>query len=315
MSEEVNSIELSNYGDRKEIKELANRLRVMMPGGQKYTESEALTLAQIAIAHDLDPFNGEVWLIKDDTSGKVYGALVGIKGHRKHAKRQANYWGEFNRVVEVEKYNAPAGSIVYEYLLYDDKTLGSHQKLLDSYIKSGMKLSEVIEYLGRPPATIGIGIWSPGDKSKMKPVQCAMFRAEKDALKRRFDVKFRIELNGQSMALSSADEELNVEEIENEYDTIIDSEFNDEPLGEDELLEELGYDVAPQTGKSLGDELVELKLCENIHSATNLIKKLSLDNVEHDKALEMVRAYRGWRDMGDTPDNAAKAVLSGKYPK
>src|SRR3990172_6566782 len=81
------------FGSRDEIKELADRLVKMMPGGQNYTPSEALTLAQIAVAHDLDPFNGEVWLIKNEETGKVYGALIGLKGHRKHAKKQADYWG------------------------------------------------------------------------------------------------------------------------------------------------------------------------------------------------------------------------------
>ena len=66
------------FGSRDEIKELADRLVKLMPGGQNYTPSEALTLAQIAVAHDLDPFNGEVWLIKNEETGKVYGALIGL---------------------------------------------------------------------------------------------------------------------------------------------------------------------------------------------------------------------------------------------
>ena len=55
------NVSLTKFGDREEIRELADRLKMMMPGGVQYTQTEALTLAQIAVAHDLDPFNGEAW--------------------------------------------------------------------------------------------------------------------------------------------------------------------------------------------------------------------------------------------------------------
>src|SRR3990167_3118322 len=178
------------FGSRDEIKELADRLVKMMPGGQNYTPSEALTLAQIAVAHDLDPFNGEVWLIKNEETGKVYGALIGLKGHRKHAKKQADYWGVgsnggFERVVDpvkIKAYGAVETSIVFEYKIMDKVTLDAYTDSLGKLIKAGIPFEAAQKQLGPAPLTLGVGIWTQGDKTKMKPAHCAMFRAEKDAL-------------------------------------------------------------------------------------------------------------------------------------
>ena len=241
------NVSLTKFGDRDEIRELAERLKMMMPGGVQYTQAEALTLAQIAVAHDLDPFNGEAWLIKDNESGKVYGALIGIKGHRKHAKRQSNYWGwgmngGFERVTDPRKlaeYNVQETAIVYEYKIMDEVTLEAYTKNLTNMTKGGIPLEVAQKIMGPAPITLGVGVWTAGERTKMKPHQCAMFRAEKDALKRRFDVKFRVEIEGQIIPAEFAeeDQELEAERLEAEYET----GNGDEPRDPADILEELGY--------------------------------------------------------------------------
>ena len=228
-----------NFGDRDEIKELSERIQKMLPGGINYTAKEALTLAQISVAHDLDPFNGECWLIKKGTT--VYGALIGIKGHRKHAKKQSDYWGEFIRVPKVETYNAPPDSIVYEYHLHDDVTLEKYTNRIERLVKIGYDLEAAQKIVGNPPSTLGIGIYEKGESTKMKPAQCAMFRAEKDALKRRFDVQFRVNIDGQEIPVTAngdGDDEMYADEIEAEY--------SEEPRDQDEVLYELGFDNSPE---------------------------------------------------------------------
>ena len=64
------SNQLATFGDRDDVKEMGERLQKMMPGAVRYNESEALTVAQLAVAHGLDPFNGEIWGIKAE-NGKV----------------------------------------------------------------------------------------------------------------------------------------------------------------------------------------------------------------------------------------------------
>ena len=239
-----NQIVVSQFGSRDEVKELAERVQKMLPGGQNYTQSEALTLSQIAVAHDLDPFNGEVWLIKGN-DGKVYGALIGIKGFRKHAKKQANYWGfgsngGFERVTDPKKmaeYKAPDGAIVYEYRIMDDVTSAAYAKSVTAMYKAGMPLEAIQQMFGPPPVTLGVGVWTPGEQTKMKPHQCAMYRAEKDALKRRFDVQFRLMVDGQVVEVKpNGDEELEADEVEGEYE-----EYVDEARDESEIMEELGF--------------------------------------------------------------------------
>ena len=47
--------------DKQQLAEVNNRIKVMLPGGSKLSNEERFALAQIAVAHQLDPFNGEVW--------------------------------------------------------------------------------------------------------------------------------------------------------------------------------------------------------------------------------------------------------------
>ncbi len=252
---------LAQYGSRNEIRELANRIRLMLPGGQKYTDAEALTLAQISIAHDLDPFNGECWLIKDEKNGRVYGALIGIKGQRKHAKRQSNYWGQsgnggFTRITDpkrLEEYGAATDDVCFEYRISDEATLNSYAGVLERFTRLGFPLETAQKMAGALPVTIGVGIWKRGEQTKMKPAQCAMFRAEKDALKRRFDVHLRMELPGQSLPLLAAEEEqeLSVEAAEAEYSEKLEHDGKaEEPHRDpDEIMAELGFDPgAPVEG-------------------------------------------------------------------
>ena len=98
--QKTNGGQLAPFGDRTDIREIAERLRLTMPGGKKLAAEEATALAQISVAHGLDPFNGEAWFIPGS------GVMVGIKGLRKAARKQlrkehgegANFWTTFERV-------------------------------------------------------------------------------------------------------------------------------------------------------------------------------------------------------------------------
>lgn len=317
--EEIKGIDLANFGAREDVKELSERIRSMLPGGAKYTLEEARTLAQISVAHDLDPFNGECWLLKNQKSGEVLGALIGIKGHRKHAKRQSAYWGDFHRIVDPTEYNAPERSIVYEYHIRDEVTMEAFTRRLESLAKLGYSLEEAQKMVGKAPVTVGIGIWEPGEKTKMKPAQCAMFRAEKDALKRRFDVKFKIELDGGTIPLQTADfeDEPDADELEAEYSDMA------EPRDTDEIIAELGYgpNGEVEDKPTLGDDatieraIVDAGYAKNIHAAKAALKHCNIHDLTEAELLEWMRLYRGWRDKGDSVEEAAKAANEGYVPK
>lgn len=192
---------LAQYGNTADIKLLAERIKYMMPGNKKYTDSDALMLAQLSLAHGLNPFNGETWLIIDN-SGRSLGALIGIKGLRKQAKRQSNYWGVgknggFRRILleeELAEYGATPDDVCCVYTICDDHTQGKWIEGLKELRAAGFDQDDAHAMMGEMPTTYGVGIYKKGERTKMKPIQAAMFRAEKDALKRRFDVQFDVML-------------------------------------------------------------------------------------------------------------------------
>jgi len=179
---------LTPYQSKDEVRDLASRLQISMPSGTKLTQSEAIALAQLGLAHGLDPFNGEVWLIPDS------GLMVGIKGLRKCADRQATregtiYWGDPHQVPPAN-YNADEKAVVYEYLLRDSRNTQAWARSIHELTTAGVPYKEAIEMLGQSPVVIGIGIATPGEKSRMPLHQRARKRAEADAIKQRFNVDF-----------------------------------------------------------------------------------------------------------------------------
>jgi len=188
----MDSNSLAMYGSRDQIKELANRLQKMMQGAAHFTEGEALAVAQIAIAHGLDPFNGEVWGIKyQNKSGEWVwaGTMVGVKGLRKAARRQGNFWTEFRRV-EPQTYSQPVSAVVWECHLRDTDRIQAYGKGINALTSSGMPYTDAVQMLGPAPVYVGVGIANPEEKSKMSIHARAKKRAEADAIKQAYDVSF-----------------------------------------------------------------------------------------------------------------------------
>ena len=188
-----NGSALALFGRRDDIRELGDRLVKLMPGGQSLTSSEALAVAQVAVAHNLDPFNGEVWGLKSK-DGKWYGVTIGIKGLRKKARDQAasestTFWTELV-LVDPAKYNADKSAIVYECILRDTVTMQAWGKSINILTTGGVPYKEAIEMLGKAPQVVGFGVATPNERSKMGIHERARKRAEAAAIKQRFDVKF-----------------------------------------------------------------------------------------------------------------------------
>lgn len=190
----IESTDLQAFGGRDPIKEIAARLQIMMPNAQKLTQPEAMAVAQVAFAHGLDPFNGEVWGIKGNN--EWYGVMVGIKGLRKGAKREADkqggvYWFEEPKQVDPKKYNVDKpNAICYEMVLRDSVTTQAWAKTLNMMTTSGVPYAEAVQMLGKSPCTVGVGIADPSERSKMGLHARAKKRAEADALKVRYSLEF-----------------------------------------------------------------------------------------------------------------------------
>jgi len=228
--------DLMLYGKSDDILALANRLQQTIPGGRKLTKEEALSLSQLSVAHGLDPFNGEAWIIPGS------GLMVGIKGLRKAARRMAEseggvYWID-PRLVEPALYGQPKDAIVYEFRLRDTVTLGAWSKTINTLTSSGMPYKEAIEVVGPPPVVLGVGIATVDERSKMGIHQRARKRAEADAIKQRYSVDFA---------------------VFTEDDNVIEGELREPTNGsgksELQILSELGFDSEPpQVEEKQGEE-------------------------------------------------------------
>lgn len=179
--------------DHEAIARMREALCKLMPGGQRYEPDEAEAIAHIAVGHGLDPFNGEVWGIKGNNN-KWYGVMVGIKGLRKHARNQmaeadGSYWIQKVRV-DPSKYGFSQNHRVYECHLYDTVTTQAYTHAVSDLRKAGVPYEDVIKMLGTAPKVVGVGVYVPGEHTKMTPDAVAMKRCEADALKQRFDVQW-----------------------------------------------------------------------------------------------------------------------------
>jgi hypothetical protein len=196
---------ISVYGQKEDISTLAFRIRRFMSGTQNLDDNEALAVAQIALAHDLDPFNGEVWGIKGK-DGEWKGVMVGIKGLRKCAFREAKkeagyYYTDFKCLsngVGENKPEFPARDkypnekvVAYECHLRDDFSFKNWMSHWLAMKAAGASKEEMDQALGRPPVWIGIGVAYTSEYSKMEINQRAKKRAEADAIKQRYPVEFR----------------------------------------------------------------------------------------------------------------------------
>lgn len=181
------------WASRQDVRELGNRIKELLPGANKLRPHEALALSQAAVAHGLDPFNGELWYIP----GR--GLMAGIKGHRRAGHNQmereggGNYWCEFvgpMTIDELAAIKAPPAALAYKCRLYDSKNITTYVEAVSKLMTGGMPWDIVHSIMGDRPYTEGIGYYVSGEQTKMTPVQCAQKRAEADALKRRFDLPF-----------------------------------------------------------------------------------------------------------------------------
>lgn len=235
-----------SFGSREVIRELGERLAATMPGAQKLTPGEALTLAQVAVAHHLDPWVGEIWYLKD-RDGKPLGVMIGIKGLRKTAQRQLGrfrYWLEEFESIDPADFHMPEGSIGYRVKLHDSKTLISYIELAERLHKMGHTKDQIETALGPVPFTVGYGWAKPGEFTKMNLYAAAQKRAEADALKRRFYIPLGLEYGEQ------------VDEVfGEEAGEVVDNDFDDLKDGIDLRVnlkaaeEAAGVETEPEEGK------------------------------------------------------------------
>ena len=195
-----NQVVLSTYGESEEIFAFAKRVKVMVPGGNKLSDSEAQALAQVSYVTGLNPFIGEVWYIP----GR--GPMVGIKGARRCGNEEISkaggpdaYWFADTQPCSPQEAGAPDGENVaaaYKSVITDSVSTAKYQKMLIETISAMREagspdpVGEAKQIIGKKPEWIGCGYSTVSEQSKMNKQALAMKRAEADALKRKFSIPF-----------------------------------------------------------------------------------------------------------------------------
>jgi len=185
---------LQAYGAKDEVREMAGRILAMLPNAKKLSDNERLGLAQLAVAHGLNPFNGEVWALPG------IGLMIGIKGLRKKAHEQVsgNFWIDYREITdpdERKRWRITEGALAFEARLYDSENIRTYTETIKTLMDAHIPWESVEKMVGTRPYTSGIGVLKAGEQTKMEPVQCARKRAESNALKQRFDVPFGVSVD------------------------------------------------------------------------------------------------------------------------
>lgn len=188
---------------------LAERIVVMLPrvlpNASQLNADEALALAQVALLHNLSPFNGEIWFLKGNN--RSLGIMPGIKGYRKHARRQAarispsNSYSVEYEICSPDEALAPDGSVCIKAILRVASDTENYLRQLkmgyDAMNGSGATFKQmdetVRELIGRPPLYTSFGVIRPDefkrfDDAHLNKLQQAKVRAERGAIRLRFDL-------------------------------------------------------------------------------------------------------------------------------
>jgi len=172
-------ISLAEYGKRDDITALARRVKALMPGGERMTDTEAMSLAQYAVMADANPFRGEVYGF--NSRGK-FQLVEGYKLLIRWAKRQMPYSEKYEPMPEEE---LPKGCIGFKcWILREDQ----RQTLMDM-VKAGAGFQQAFEIA----ASSAVGVVTLDDMTtrdgKLSPPpkgwtwqQVAQKRALKNAL-------------------------------------------------------------------------------------------------------------------------------------
>lgn len=164
------------------VKSLEQRMVDFLPGAKDVPHDVRMAMAQIAVAHGLDPFLREVWPIPKRGGG--FDLFIGISGWRNAAHRSGEYWGRrFEKVSDEERQwlGAAKNDLAVRCIVMRRKT-------------------------GQQPAEYdGYGIARPDEQSKMNKFQLARLRAERDAMKAAFPISTPFNV---SVQVASDDDEI-----------------------------------------------------------------------------------------------------------
>lgn len=196
---------LEAWGDRRDLREMADRIKLMLPYGAILDSNEALALAQASSLTGLNPFEGEIYFLKSEKTGESKGVYPGIKGRRRKAREQlertagrgANFWIEYDYPDSAWKSaNGYADNwLVCRAILRDTATVNEYVKIVGALVSAKFSNEDIRRIAGERPYVEGIGFVKPGEYLVRPQREVAKKRAERAALAQRFDIGLAIKTN------------------------------------------------------------------------------------------------------------------------
>lgn len=296
----VQSQQLADFAPpQSSIDNLIARFRAGLKDNTKLKNDELHALASMALAHNLDPFNGECWAIPSK------GVMAGIKGLRKAADAQLPSRAFKNlspRLLQHSEYD--------KYAIPQDAELasiceGTRSDATEMWIH---QLKELVELLNGDyntavtllprPVWIGIGIIKKGDQSVMPRVQLVFKRAEADCLKRMFNLPFNIDF--------SRENGNNHNEVEGEWQEY--PEGPPAPADEPERAEATPEDAPrPYTA-----EQVRAFVAEAVQRNPVAHERLASDKQQNYAASLINACFEGAAKLKDKARRAVQTYITGK---
>jgi len=204
--------QIQYVGERNIVKELSQRIRLLVVGGKHLTDDEALALAQYSVANDLNPMIGECYFLPNIGPGP------GIAGWRKKAELQlrdearraneprARYWCDYSEP-DPKEIKINPGDIAVKATIHDDLTKTAWEKRRLSYYidmkkagANGEAWGLAKELAGDEPTWSAVAIVRSsenfGAQEKMDRYERACKRAEKAAIRKRFPLVNLVEPEG-----------------------------------------------------------------------------------------------------------------------
>jgi len=262
-------------GQREDVLSFAKRIKVMVKGGEKLSDNEAMALAQVSLVTKLNPFIGEVWYIP----GK--GPMVGIAGARRYNNEQAANGGgysfpEFTPVSAEEAGAKPGENVSHAFRcdIFDSVAISQYQRLIVETINSlraaGSKdpFGDAREIIGPKPKWTGFGYSTVDEQSRMNKMQLAKKRAEADGLKQRIVIPFGGEVSTEDASPQVVEGEITPTEMSEKVDEVFPEQtaynFNSSEIVQT-VAKGLGYDNETtlqtlkelHTQKRVGDKMTK----------------------------------------------------------
>lgn len=247
--------------------QIARRIKMMLPYGDKLTDDNALALVAYSRLHGLDPFNGECYFLVREKVDKQTGEIIkreelgcypGIKGKRKKSKEQlskadpqATYKIDYSPAtaeqVGLGADKAKDIAVIVKAELRDSISTGRYLVDTVKLASAGYSKDEIEAMLGKPPVWVGYGIVYKNELwyIKQTPLDLAKKRAESSATNQRFDLPFADDAIADDIAPEiTTDAEQNGNDPRDIEPVVIDAEYK-EHKSEDQLMAELGFGEKP----------------------------------------------------------------------